>query len=811
MSSFTLLTLVYSILFLFTSVLKANPLLNGTSEKNVTLRQGDDVALSLELSPQVREVQWFYDNEILCSEKKCVIETSKLGVGTHKIVVEIRSDSVIESVVFTLNLLRRNIGSRVKLITPKMNINNRSDYRRSTESARVKLLAGRAYIADLDSVERLSDRKRPVKIGRSYLTESDGLISLGQKNGYDLVLSKSSKLVHGSYQNKEYFFLSKGSMRVRNFRQNTKFKRIMVGSDIQIELDKNSDAVLLRVFKKNTQKRRVDPRDLITVLQGRATLVHRKNSSPFEKDSEESFEVLQIPAGATVVIGRQGQKMELRSAPTKIVSKIIALTSPYYVLQPESEQGLDFGSYGRAELANSSKNQNDAIESANLAMQQGQFFKALEFLIPFAKTPIKDASLAESLAKASEGVMLWRQSRFFYDISHKLKPKKSKKNALVGRQQVFLGKFNKALGSLNQVNLKEVKNPDITDYLLGVANFKAQNWWYSFIDFTYLDWREKNNGYNRSGNDFLDYMDRQKLLKTQLAVEYFQDDNPYHNKEKNSDKNGDKFSDAHQTEGGFRLRSTVDVRPILTPSFEYTVKAGASGNIFLDQQLASAQKATGFVVHDLFLPSIKFEKLGGDLIFGLCNIAASHVLDSQRVLDQFGSLWSLGYQLDSSRTVFSYSNNLYNDPFPKLDKHLDFYLLEPVLNSDRSLRIRSLSLSYSYKVLHGLIADGQIRRIVANYRSINSQISSHEELGLNLKVYYKVNKRLRSSLVFDIQDRKFKKEEAREDSTFALSLSASYDVFPGINAYLNINKTSQKSKKNPYEQLEVMIGSEFEY
>jgi tetratricopeptide (TPR) repeat protein len=626
------------------------------------IKVGDKLKLRVEAKGDGISYKWVNKEKVICRTSSCEVDTSAWSPGQYTVVVVASNKKGARTVRYVFRVRAAKEGPKSRTIEPDVIDWDPEAESPTAEDAYVKAKAGLGYW--YNDKDRTILEALPIWLDwKGKFRSSLGIVEFGLSNVEQHFLLPRGEAELKDDEGRHSIHLSRGALRSRNFTKEVAPWKIQAGL-WNVVLNGTSDIIVRAQGEGDKFK------VTVIALRGEASVTR-------------GDKVLAVKTGTMVVLEGEAPKEPI-SLEAKDWFGAVKLTTPEY-LSPKDWARI------KAESSEQPSDLNGSKESAKKALEQNDFFGALEILLPHHKELPKDFDLTLIVGRAYEGLGLHKRAIVFYDRASKLGPQHPEPKFRMGVVYSLMTKWPQALTNLEDA--EDLGYPDEQQlyYYLGYAHFHSEGYGAANRAFNASLWDALDEPKANSARDYLGRLGEERTWVLQGEFSLLNDSNVFHT--------GDAQSVA---ELGENSSLAVEAYGLVEKKFF----AGKNGSLGIGYKARHRH----YFAKDLSKLDMNDQniKLGFDLqtadyypdswlaLSGRAFVTSLAVA-SKRSMDGVGFGGDLAIPALFGMPTVTMTQIDHSDPFPGVeDDVIDFQTFELIEPTDRSNRFTSLDFSLRF-------------------------------------------------------------------------------------------------------------------
>lgn len=495
-----------------TAALEGMPRIIQYSKPEVVVHQGDKLEVVAQVSGRNVSSKWVRNDEVVCEQVKCVVDTSKWGLGDQKLVFIAFNDVGSQFVRYTIRVLalqpqQSNTTVRPPIVKDRVQVESLK-----ADDFYVKVVSGVGYAYNRSKVQVIGNSARILTWKERLRTHPEGVLRFGREGIEEHSLLKESiaSLVV-SPTGRRGILLLKGKMRSRQLNSQEPAWSIIVSDYVQIDVDGKGDVI---VEQDESQRGRY----LVTVLRGFARVHHTIYD---DKGKVTGKKEIVLAPNTSVGFRRSVPPEELLAPDAKSAGDTVALSSPKYsgkeAFKPVLETALSFNG--------------DVIKATKFAdelLAKDDAPGALELMLPFASRANANFGVAYNLGRALARLYLFKEATNYLSQARKLDDKSPGPSFELGMIALKQQNWDEAKKQFDQAESDKYPDTQQTAYYRGVAAYRLDKKLASRNAFIEAVWNDSHSALTDSSRDFLERLEDSRTLKMRFFGGAGVDSNPLH-------------------------------------------------------------------------------------------------------------------------------------------------------------------------------------------------------------------------------------------------------------------------------------------
>lgn len=493
-----------------TSALEGMPRITQYSKNEIVVHQGDKIELEATVLGRDVATKWIRNDEVVCLETKCVIDTAKWGLGDQKLVLVAFNNVGSQFVRYLIRVLVRTPEVNTTVVKPPLVRENQNIESLKADDFNVRVVSGVGYAYTRAKVQVIGNTARILSWKERLRTHPEGVLRFG-RDGIEehFLLHESIASLVVSPTGRRGVLLLKGKLRSRQLNNQEANWSIIVSDYVQIDVDGKGDVI---VEQDDSQRGRF----LVTVLRGFARVHHTLYDDTGKPISRK--EVVVSP-GSAVGFRRSLPPNERLAPDIKSVGETVSLSAPKYTGQesfrPELETAMSF----QGDMAK-------AVKVASDLLAKDDAPGALEILLPYAAKAPVSFGVALNLGKSLARLFLFKEATKYLLLARKVDKKSPFPSFELGMMAIHQQEWEKAQSELDEADMDNFPDEQQIAYYQGIAAYRLGKKLASRNAFTVAVWEGTHASLTDSSREFLDHIEEDRTLKMKFYGGGGSDTNP---------------------------------------------------------------------------------------------------------------------------------------------------------------------------------------------------------------------------------------------------------------------------------------------
>ena len=522
-----------------TPVAPSPPDIRKHSQQKFAVYQGDRLKMRVELGAPVADISWVRSEAVECRSHDCEFDTSKWGLGIHRVQMIVTSAGVTQRVTFRIRVLTAPPTYRPGQVQPEdVDPSPDTTFKQHGDDLFAVAQQGRGFVlapqpprreGDAQGkrgdskLEAIATEPRPLTGREELRTASGGVVRFG-RNGVEQfwMLPNSEVTLREGGGGRREIAVVRGRVRARMLGTRDPAWSLTVDGKLQVDLSSGGDVLVLRPDQQVPESLGGKQVQVIA-LRGTArirTFVAGVEGAP------PKIEELALATGQAVsLVTSPPSATRLSDAVVEfpqpvIVAAAIERSTPYFLTGEPPPQGVVTGS-----AVAPSVNWDSAFRSASVALRDGDAVAALELLLPWFDEAKKTAGGCLQVGIAMYGAFLHREASTWFKCALAAEPELAEAKWYLGRIALENRRWERASTWLEAADDDGWDEQQLLHYYAGVSASATDDVIGARSHFTRALWTPDLELLDESAREWLDQLEEGRWFRLRGELGYLFDSN----------------------------------------------------------------------------------------------------------------------------------------------------------------------------------------------------------------------------------------------------------------------------------------------